>query len=58
MTYAAWFELDLPRPPSVNRFMRKLGNRTPCVQAWIGEADYQLPAPIGAPALPIRGRRF
>ena len=35
-----WTELDLPRPPSVNRFMRKLGNQTPCVRAWIGEADY------------------
>jgi hypothetical protein len=34
--------LDLPRPPSVNRFMRKLGNKTPCVRAWVGEADYLL----------------
>jgi Holliday junction resolvase RusA-like endonuclease len=39
---SAWTELDLPRPPSVNRFMRKLGNKTPCVKAWIGEADYYL----------------
>jgi hypothetical protein len=39
---APWTELDLPRPPSVNRFMRKLGNKTPCVRAWVGEADYQL----------------
>jgi hypothetical protein len=22
--------------------MRKLGNKTPCVQAWIGEPDYHL----------------
>jgi Holliday junction resolvase RusA-like endonuclease len=34
--------LDLPRPPSVNRFMRKLGNKTPAVKAWTAEADYQL----------------
>jgi hypothetical protein len=34
--------LDLPRPPSVNRFMRKLGNKSPCVRAWVGEADYYL----------------
>jgi hypothetical protein len=27
-------EIDVPRPPSVNRFMRKFGNKTPCVQAW------------------------
>jgi hypothetical protein len=42
MTDAAWLELDLPRPPSVNRFLRKLGNKTPCVRAWVGEADYHL----------------
>jgi Holliday junction resolvase RusA-like endonuclease len=34
--------LDLPRPPSVNRFMRKLGNKTPCVRAWVADADYRL----------------
>jgi len=39
---APWPELDLPRPPSVNRFMRKLGNKTPCVKALVGEADYYL----------------
>jgi hypothetical protein len=33
-------ELDLPRPPSVNRMMRKLGNKTPCVRVWTGKADY------------------
>jgi hypothetical protein len=35
MTDAGWTEFDLPRPPSVNRFMRKLDNKTPCVRAWI-----------------------
>jgi Holliday junction resolvase RusA-like endonuclease len=50
---AEWsFVLDLPRPPSVNRFIRKLGNRTPSVRAWIAEADYQL----YAARAPHRGR--
>lgn len=34
-----WFELDLPRPPSVNRFKGKLGNKSPVVKSWIGTAD-------------------
>jgi Holliday junction resolvase RusA-like endonuclease len=34
--------LDLPQPPSVNRFMKKLGNKSPAVKAWTAEADYQL----------------
>jgi hypothetical protein len=34
-----WFELWLPLPPSVNRFMGKLGNKSPIVKAWIKEAD-------------------
>jgi len=36
---AEWFTLDLPLPPSVNRFMRRLGNKSPVVKAWVGEAD-------------------
>jgi len=34
-----WLSLELPAPPSVNRFMRKLGNKTPVVQRWIRQAD-------------------
>lgn len=34
-----WLELSLPRPPSVNRFMTKLGNKSPIVQRWIKQAD-------------------
>jgi hypothetical protein len=33
------FVLDLPRPPSVNRFMHGLGNKSPEVLAWIVQAD-------------------
>ena len=36
-----WTEIDLPRPPSVNRFMGKLGNRSPAFQSWMSEADFQ-----------------
>src|SRR5882672_6547107 len=35
-----WFVLDLPRPPSVNRFTHRLGNKSPEVLAWVKEADY------------------
>jgi Holliday junction resolvase RusA-like endonuclease len=53
---AAWTELDLPRPPSVNRFTRKLGNKRPCVKAWVAEADYQLWAARKVrPILPVKG---
>lgn len=34
-----WLEFELPSPPSVNRFMGKLGNKTPVVQKWIKQAD-------------------
>jgi Holliday junction resolvase RusA-like endonuclease len=34
-----WLEFELPAPPSVNRLMGKLGNRTPAVQKWIRQAD-------------------
>lgn len=34
-----WIEIVLPQPPSVNRFMGKLGNRSPIVKAWIKQAD-------------------
>lgn len=34
-----WFVLDIPRPPSVNRFLNKLGNRSPCVVKWRAQAD-------------------
>jgi hypothetical protein len=31
--------IDLPLPPSVNRFMAKLGNRSPVVKVWVRDAD-------------------
>ena len=34
-----WFVLDLPRPPSVNRFNSKRGNASPVVLNWIAQAD-------------------
>jgi len=34
-----WLEFELPRPPSKNRKMGKLGNRTPEVEKWVGQAD-------------------
>jgi Holliday junction resolvase RusA-like endonuclease len=36
---ADWLELTLPQPPSVNRMMARLGNRSPEVRAWIKQAD-------------------
>jgi hypothetical protein len=54
-----WTELDLPRPPSVNRFMRKLGNKTPCVQAWTwtvtGAASAHVARHSTQPRRPARG---
>ncbi len=37
-----WTVLDLPTPPSVNRFMRHLGNKSPVVVQWTRQADAQL----------------
>lgn len=31
--------LDLPLPPSINRFSFKLGNRSPVVARWVHQAD-------------------
>jgi hypothetical protein len=39
-----WFVLDIPRPPSVNRFLGKLGNKSPCVVKWRARADQHLRA--------------
>jgi hypothetical protein len=39
-----WFVLDLPRPVSINRFRKHLGNKTPAVQRWIATADAILTA--------------
>jgi Holliday junction resolvase RusA-like endonuclease len=33
---------DLPRPPSVNRLMARLGNRSAAVERWIRAADASL----------------
>jgi len=41
---SAWFTLDIPRPPSVNRFKGKLGNKSPCVVEWRARADQYLRA--------------
>lgn len=32
-------EIEIPMPPSINRFIAKLGNRSPIVKAWIKQAD-------------------
>jgi Holliday junction resolvase RusA-like endonuclease len=37
-----WLELRLPRPPSVNRFTAKLGNKSPIVKRWVRQADMAL----------------
>jgi hypothetical protein len=42
LTGREWFVLDIPRPPSVNRFIHRLGNKTPSFQKWIESADYCL----------------
>jgi hypothetical protein len=34
-----WLQFELPAPPSVNRFMGKLGNKTPGVRSWSRQAD-------------------
>jgi Holliday junction resolvase RusA-like endonuclease len=34
-----WIAFDLPLPPSVNRFTRRLGNRSPVVRRWVEQAD-------------------
>jgi len=39
-----WFVLDIPRPPSVNRFIGKLGNKSSCVVKWRARADQHLRA--------------
>jgi Holliday junction resolvase RusA-like endonuclease len=39
-----WFVLDIPRPPSVNRFRGRLGNKSPCVVEWRARADQYLRA--------------
>lgn len=34
-----WLQLDLPVPPSVNAFTRRLGNQSPVVRRWKTQAD-------------------
>lgn len=34
-----WLEFEIPVPPSVNEFMRNLGNRSPAVSRWTRQAD-------------------
>ena len=38
------FTLDIPRPPSVNRFKHRLGNSSPNVVNWVSRADSYLRA--------------
>jgi hypothetical protein len=37
-----WFTLDIPRPPSINRFKKMLGNASPIVVKWQRQADAHL----------------
>lgn len=37
-----WFTLVIPKPPSVNRFTTRLGNKSSKVKAWIRQADNYL----------------
>lgn len=46
-----WCEFSLPAPPSVNRFMKRLGNRTPLVAKWYHHADMAF---IGSRAKNVR----
>jgi hypothetical protein len=39
LTGHEWFVLDIPRPPSVNRFKKMLGNKSPIVVRWQRQAD-------------------
>lgn len=34
-----WFVLDIPKPPSVNRFKKHFGNKSNCVVKWGAQAD-------------------
>jgi hypothetical protein len=40
-----WLEFELPAPPSVNRFMGKLGNSSPVVKKWAAQADLAFMVP-------------
>ena len=37
-----WFTFGLPRPPSVNRFVKRLGNASPGVREWHNSCDRYL----------------
>jgi Holliday junction resolvase RusA-like endonuclease len=54
---ADWLELTLPQPPSVNRMMAHLGNRSPAITSWVRQADmtYVL-ARSERPLPPVRGK--
>lgn len=39
-----WFVLQIPRAPSVNRFLNRLGNKSPVVRKWRDQADNYLRA--------------
>lgn len=39
MSDLPWLEFQIPVAPSVNQYMSRLGNKTPKVQKWIGQAD-------------------
>lgn len=50
----AGFLIGLPRPPSVNRFLAKLGNKSPDVQQWIKRCDREIMAMRPRPQM-VRG---
>ena len=39
VTGIPWLEFEIPCPPSCNRFVSRLGNKTPGVRAWSRQAD-------------------
>ena len=45
-------ELTLPKPPSVNRFMGHLGNKSPAVRSWVKQADMSYVARAERPLPP------
>lgn len=46
-----WWTIELPRPPSVNRFTKRLGNKSPSVMNWVRDCDRCLMATRNRPRL-------
>jgi len=49
------YVFDLPRPPSVNRFVGKLGNKSPAVVEWIAQCDRFVMATAPRPYPHLKG---